>query len=333
MRRLAILVVALCVCLQVAKHANAAEQSVAKTIAEASKLFKASRHAEALQLFESVLEKVGKRKPTVQFAIARCHQELGRLNEAIKAYRVFLRMKAPSTARRKAKKAIRILEKKLSKGRLILKVTPLGADVSIDGSQAGKAPFQALDLKPGTHRVRIMAAGYDEEERTVKVPGGGAVTVTVALRKIPHSLPSRFPGSDQAKVEVSTLPVVAVGKEATEPSYSTWVWTALGVGAATVIGGSVALAMGEADHQEITSADGYGSGDIVDMTQSEARDLDESGDMKKLTGGILLGVGGAALATSLVLFLMEPAQSHEQTVSVSASLIPHGGVLQLQGRF
>jgi len=81
-------------------------------------------------------------------------------------------------------------------------------------------------------------------------------------------------------------------------------WAALGGGIVVTGLGATFYALGASDHAEVTSAPGYGDPSTVHpMTEREATALVESGNTKKVVGAIGLGLGGALIATSVVLFV------------------------------
>jgi hypothetical protein len=113
----------------------------------------------------------------------------------------------------------------------------------------------------------------------------------------------------------------------------------LGSGVLVAVAGGVAYAMGASDHGKVTNSAGYGTpGQVNTMTEAQARQLVQSGDTKKLIGGIALGVGGALLVTSAVLFGIGPSHGRptKETGVVAFGLAPTGGgggQLLLEGRF
>jgi hypothetical protein len=113
----------------------------------------------------------------------------------------------------------------------------------------------------------------------------------------------------------------------------------LGSGVLVVAAGAIAYALGASDHAEVTDSAGYGTpGQVNPMTEAQARQLVESGDTKKLVGAIALGLGGALLATSAVLFAIGSphGRSTKEAGAVAFGIVPTGaggGQLLLQGRF
>jgi hypothetical protein len=54
-------------------------------------------------------------------------------------------------------------------GRLLVRSTPAGAHVFIDGRDVGQTPATIRDLSRGTHRLRIVRDGYAPEDRRVDI--------------------------------------------------------------------------------------------------------------------------------------------------------------------
>ena len=67
-------------------------------------------------------------------------------------------------------------------GRLLVRSTPAGARVSIDGRDGGVTPAVVRDLARGSHSVRVTRDGYIAEERRIVIaPRREAVSITVPL--------------------------------------------------------------------------------------------------------------------------------------------------------
>jgi len=54
-------------------------------------------------------------------------------------------------------------------GRLLIRSTPAGAHVTVDGKDAGVTPAQVRDLAPGAHHVHVVREGYSSAERRVVI--------------------------------------------------------------------------------------------------------------------------------------------------------------------
>lgn len=71
-------------------------------------------------------------------------------------------------------------------GRILVRSTPAGATVFVDGRDAGRTPTAVRDLARGTHRVRIALDGYVAEERSVAITRARpaqAMTVSLSPRR------------------------------------------------------------------------------------------------------------------------------------------------------
>ena len=93
-------------------------------------------------------------------------------------------------------------------GRLLVRSTPAGASVFVDGRAYGPTPVAVRDLSTGGHRVRVARDGYIAADRrvvltearpsqslTVELERQGTVTARGAPATTPPGLPGRFTGS------------------------------------------------------------------------------------------------------------------------------------------
>jgi tetratricopeptide (TPR) repeat protein len=118
-------------------------------------------------------------------------------------------------------------------------------------------------------------------------------------------------------------------REPPEPA-SGWdspVWPIATLGAGLLFAGLGAglYLDGAHDHNEVTNAPGFddasGSGTL---TQVEAQQLIDSGDTKKLIGGIAFGFGTALIATHLVITVWRSSEHDEASSSAELRLVPGG---------
>jgi len=65
---------------------------------------------------------------------------------------------------------------------VILKSTPEGADITVDGKYVGSAPA-SLRLTPGDHTVTIEKSGYRAWQRTISLSPGGINTIDATLER------------------------------------------------------------------------------------------------------------------------------------------------------
>lgn len=118
------------------------------------------------------------------------------------------------------------------------------------------------------------------------------------------------------------------------PSQSSSVpWLLLGGTVALAGAGATVYALGARDHAEITRLPEYGKGDVrAAMTWRRANTLVESGNAKKVAGGILLGLGGA-LGITMVAVLLSRDGEPEPAIAMAPALLGDGGGVLLAGRF
>jgi len=103
----------------------------------------------------------------------------------------------------------------LSTGRLLVRTTPAGASVSVDGRDYGKTPATVRDLARGGHRVRVTRDGYTPQERRVVIsPSRPAQSVNIALVAVrvppPTRAASAAPAAASATVDGRLAGVLAV---------------------------------------------------------------------------------------------------------------------------
>jgi hypothetical protein len=72
----------------------------------------------------------------------------------------------------------------IAAGRLLVRSTPAGASVSVDGKDYGRTPAAVRDLALGAHRVRVTRDGYAAAERRVVISAARpSQSVTVPLER------------------------------------------------------------------------------------------------------------------------------------------------------
>jgi hypothetical protein len=81
-------------------------------------------------------------------------------------------------------------------GRLLVRSTPTGARVFVDGREQGQTPATIRELSPGTHRARIAREGYVAEERRIVITTAQPIqSMTVDLRRTGAAATARSTGS------------------------------------------------------------------------------------------------------------------------------------------
>jgi tetratricopeptide (TPR) repeat protein len=144
-----------------------------------------------------------------------------------------------------------------------------------------------------------------------------------------HSGAGEQPGGSSAGTDGAT----AEHAEAASGS-SYWPWVVLGGSVAAAAVGTTFYLMGVSDHDEVTGAPGFGDATAVSsMTRARAQELVDSGDSKKLIGGVSLGLAGVLAVTYVVLLVTEGHASASESPSLALDWSPKGSSLRLQGSF
>ena len=98
--------------------------------------------------------------------------------------------------------------KSAAEGRLLVRSSPAGARVSVDGKDHGVTPAAIRDLARGAHRVTITRDGYEPEERRVVITASRpAQSITVALARPRTAAPARAQPAAAAARFVGALAV------------------------------------------------------------------------------------------------------------------------------
>lgn len=75
------------------------------------------------------------------------------------------------------------------RGRIRISVTPLEAEIGIDGVTQGLASDfiapASIDLDPGTHRIEVRLVGFETYRAEVYVAADVTETIPVKLRRLP----------------------------------------------------------------------------------------------------------------------------------------------------
>jgi serine/threonine protein kinase len=76
--------------------------------------------------------------------------------------------------------------------RLLVRSTPAGARVFVDGREQGRTPARIADLAPGPHQVRIVQDGYIAADRRIVIMGSRSQqSLAVTLERPPSTVASR----------------------------------------------------------------------------------------------------------------------------------------------
>jgi hypothetical protein len=268
--------------------------------------------------------------------LADCEQRIGHTASAWANFREAAEVAAHrSDAREKTARArAAALEPTLSK--LVIDVAPAaktsGLKVERDGVVVG-APLYgtAVPVDPGPHSVTASADGKKKWSGTVTV-AAGAQTATISVPELEPEASAAAP----AVAQPTTAPAASVsaGTDSSVSSGRGVPTAALVVGGVGVVGIGVGVAFmlkSSSARQEATDLCGGDTENCAGLAKKpQVDDLDHAANRDKMIGIAGLAVGGAALATGVVLFVT--AKKPAPTEAFVRPTIAPGG-LGLVGRF
>jgi hypothetical protein len=284
------------------------------------RFYKEARYADAIAKFEEAYAL--KPSPVLFYNIGRCHEQLGDVPKALRAYRDYLRMAPDAKDKDTVNDAIANLERRLKeKGlqQLMVFADPPTAIIEVDGKVLGNSPA-SVELTAGNHKLVVKAEGFETTERAFVMQTARATEMTINLRPVaakpmdPPPPPPPLvdapkkdePTKDEPKVAVLT-PTKDVGgssstaTDVTKPAEPAkkggrlWTWVAggaavaaagagvgLGVAAQGAAGQTAMPPMGVTPAQQATNAQGLATG-----------------------ANVAYGVAGTAAVAAVVLFFIE----------------------------
>ncbi len=78
-----------------------------------------------------------------------------------------------------------------SVGILKIATSPPGAQVELDGTTVGVSEVTLIDVKPGTHTLKVSKAGFKPVSRDLEVTAGDTIVLDLALSAEPTPVPRR----------------------------------------------------------------------------------------------------------------------------------------------
>lgn len=300
-------------------QASSANTTAAQALFDDAKaLMKAGRYDEACPKLEES-QKLDPGGGTL-VALGLCYEGQGKLGSAWTVWDLALSdARSSHRADREALAAqhVRDLEKKLPRLRIVVTSPVTGLDVQRDGASVpGPLWGTAIPTDPGTHRIDARAPGKDAWSTTVEVPSQ-ATTVDVIVPRLVDAAPAPAPApaptaapspAPAPRAASSTSPPPTPSAEPSPPaevsSSSTRTW-AFVVGGAGIVSAGVGTVFAISASSKWSDAHTAcpnvqcGRADVV----NEAKDAGSAADVAT----VLFAVGGIAVATSAVMFLLAPS--------------------------
>lgn len=178
-------VVAICLSLLARPAFGGQREDEAATLAKAGQLlFEAGKYENALTQFKDAYSRFDPPRfviPEVIWNIGRCHEELGDLLSALRAFEEFEKYADTPEYKAAAQKKVAEVRDKVMAS-VTLSVEPAGALVKVDGADIGTAPLsEPVELMPGRHVLSLSRKGFRPREETLDIKARETRTVRVSL--------------------------------------------------------------------------------------------------------------------------------------------------------
>lgn len=207
-----------------------------------------------------------------------------------------------------------------ARGTLKLTTRVQKVNVTVDGAPAGQTPL-TLELKPGKHEVLLERQDYLPMRRLVAVEAGKVTEEEIRMLRAPGARPE-----EEAFVSVAARPQGGTEEgSGLRIPLAGWV----GYGLALAAGGGAVYFGSEARMAERRLLAGYDESlDRYAGTRAEAL----KGRQDAVVANVLFGVSGTALATAVVLTVMETGRK-APAVQVAPAAGPGGAGVLVGGQF
>ena len=240
-------------------------------------------------------------EPRLHHSMGSVLEAQGNLQDALASFRACIQ-DGDSEIRVECMKRADAVQERLRIGALLVVAKPAGALVHLDQSEAGRASGTRLEVATGRHDVEVRYPGYLSHRVSVDVPGAGEVRINVELKPEP-------PTPVAAKKEKELPTDWYQANSAPEAKQPNTAWNIAGV----VLGGATALTGGG-----LLGYWGY--------LKTQAKENESVTPDSLIAGSVCLGVGVAAIITSVALWPKAPA-------TASAAPLPGCGMVAIGGRF
>ncbi|MFI5306768.1 MAG: PEGA domain-containing protein [Polyangiales bacterium] len=320
--------------------------------------YDAAHYDQALKGFEEAYRL--RPHPLVEVNIANCYDKLDKPDQAIAHFELFLSSDAGSPEQRQEVTAAveRLKQQKQQTGKILLHVTPDGADVVLDQGEPRRAPLaEPLMLDAGKHAIEVRLAGYKTVQRTLFVKGGTTLELSIALEQeagaaapvlaVAPAPEAAAPAKPEATPAPAPVPAeqpapAAPAPPPEQPSHGvpTGAWVTGGLagllGVTAIVTGSLALkAKSDFARYKLARYDLTATSNERLTAYQDARDAGNRGRALALTTDILLG--GAAVCAVVAVYLVVRSQREPEPQPATALLVPavstHAAGLALTGAF
>ena len=265
--------------------------------------------------------------PKAHKALGLAYKKLGRQAEAWHHLTIYLQSSGKEDTAAGA--WLEEVEKELAKGhvKVTINCQPAGASLIIDPAPAGPRPSYACPLTwwflPGKHRVHAELVGFKAQSEDVDVrERGDTGNRQIVLAKIESERPIPMPGEIGPDVTIDPGGIAKPAEPKAQPSRALE-WVLIGSGLALGITGGVLQGVAYGDNEDLYAK----YADTTDFPDGEEgkRQYDAAYQdevrPREISAYVLYGVGGAAVATGAILWLVRrPGNRTEEKTPLS--LVP-----------
>lgn len=263
--------------------------------------------AGALAKFEQVAKV--KTTPQVHFHIARCKENLGRLNEALGDYR----MAEYEAKQKKAKelgqitKARKALEERIPKLVITLGEGAESAQVELDGVELGEAKLgNEVSVDPGSHHIVATLPGKGHFDKDVAVKEGETKNVDLVPPADLQAAPEQTPPSGEPPPEETPEK-----KPEKHGSVAPWVIGGIGVASLAASGVFYGLRAGAKSDLE--------KGCRGNVCPASLKSTGDKGKLYTTLSEVTLGVGAAGVVVAVIMLATGGSSSPRADKKDSAS--------------
>jgi hypothetical protein len=323
--------------------ASDAERAAARTAAnDGAEAYDQKRWADALDRFQRAESLV--HSPVHLLYIARAQAQLGRLVEAHESYtrlsRETLAAGSPAAfaeAQRNGGTELEQLEHRLPYVTVVLEgAGQAPVDITLDGH-----PFSstlvglAVPLDPGEHQLEAKSTGLASEPVRVTVAEGAKQQVVLSL----HAAAT----AGAAPAAAPPAPVAAPPPKEEHPQAESGggngmrigAYAAFGVGAVGIAAGTIFAIKASGKHSDADALCNGPGGQCPVDSKAQIESLDDEAKSASTLSVVSFAVGGAAVATGVVLLVLGGKSSAEGSPAQTASVTPWIGLgsAGVNGRF